>query len=339
MDNAEVIEKLKKGEIKVIFSVDMFNEGVDITTVDMVMFLRPTESPVVFLQQLGRGLRKSNGKKYLNVLDFIGNYEKAGRVRFFLSGNLHAFCGSNDPTGGEDLPDDCLIDFDMRVIDLFAEMDKKHRKIQDLIRTEYKRVKEQIGHRPSRMDLFTYMDDEIYQMAISHSKDNPFKRYMEYLKSLGELTPAEEKVYGTVGREFINLIETTNMSRVYKMPVLMAFYNNGNVRMEVSEAQLLESWKKFFGDGTNWKDLDPKQTYEQYKAMTDQQHIRKIMQMPVHFLLESGKGFFVEKEGCALALKDEMRDVIGLPGFAEQMGDAVRFRAVDYFKRRYNTHL
>ena len=119
----------------------------------------------------------------------------------------------------------------------------------------------------------------------------------------------------------------------------MAFYNNGNVRMEVSEAQLLESWKKFFGDGTNWKDLDPKQTYEQYKAMTDQQHIRKIMQMPVHFLLESGKGFFVEKEGCALALKDEMRDVIGLPGFAEQMGDAVRFRAVDYFKRRYNTHL
>ena len=330
------IEKLKKGEIKVIFSVDMFNEGVDITTVDMVMFLRPTESPVVFLQQLGRGLRKSNGKKYLNVLDFIGNYEKAGRVRFFLSGNLHAFGGSNDPTGGEDLPDDCLIDFDMRVIDLFAEMDKKHRKIQDLIRAEYERVKEQIGHRPSRMDLFTYMDDEIYQMAISHSKDNPFKRYMEYLKSLGELMPAEEKVYGTVGSEFINIIETTNMSRVYKMPVLMAFYNNGNVRMEVSEAQLLESWKKFFGDGTNWKDLDPKQTYEQYKAMTDQQHIRKIMQMPVHFLLESGKGFFVEKERCALALKDEMRDVIGLPGFAEQMGDAVRFRAVDYYRRRYN---
>ena len=330
------IEKLKKGEIKVIFSVDMFNEGVDITTVDMVMFLRPTESPVVFLQQLGRGLRKSNGKKYLNVLDFIGNYEKAGRVRFFLSGNLHAFGGSNDPTGGDDLPDDCLIDFDMRVIDLFAEIDKKHRKIQDLIRAEYERVKEQIGHRPSRMDLFTYMDDEIYQMAIRHSKDNPFKRYMEYLKSLGELTLAEEKVYGTVGREFINIIETTNMSRVYKMPVLMAFYNNGNVRMEVTEAQLLESWKKFFGDGTNWKDLDPKQTYEQYKAMTDQQHIRKIMQMPVHFLLESGKGFFVEKEGCALALKDEMRDVIGLPGFAEQMGDSVRFRAVDYYKRRYS---
>ena len=330
------IEKLKAGEIRVIFSVDMFNEGVDITAVDMVMFLRPTESPIVFLQQLGRGLRKSAGKKYLNVLDFIGNYEKAGRVRFFLSGNQRPFTGTNDPTGRDDMPDDCLIDFDMRVIDLFAEMDKKHRKLQDLIRDEYWRVKDQIGHRPSRMDLFTYMDDEIYQMAISHAKDNPFKKYMEYLKSLGELTMEEEKVYGTIGREFINVIETTNMSKVYKMPVFMAFYNGGNVRLSVTEEQLLESWKKFFNDGTNWKDLDPKQTYEQYKAMTDQQHIRKILQMPVHFLLESGKGFFVEKEGCALALKEEMRNVIGLPRFAEQMGDAIRFRAVDYYRRRYN---
>ncbi len=63
MDRAEAIEKLKNGEIKVIFSVDMFNEGVDIPSVDMVMFLRPTESPVVFLQQLGRGLRRSKGKR------------------------------------------------------------------------------------------------------------------------------------------------------------------------------------------------------------------------------------------------------------------------------------
>lgn len=64
-DRNIAIEKLTKGEIKVIFSVDMFNEGVDIPAVDMVMFLRPTESPIVFLQQLGRGLRKSIGKNIL----------------------------------------------------------------------------------------------------------------------------------------------------------------------------------------------------------------------------------------------------------------------------------
>ena len=61
-ERGKAIEKLKSGEIRVIFSVDMFNEGVDITSVDRVMFLRPTESPIVFLQQLGRGLRRSKGK-------------------------------------------------------------------------------------------------------------------------------------------------------------------------------------------------------------------------------------------------------------------------------------
>ena len=83
-DRNDAIKMLENGEVRVIFSVDMFNEGVDIPSVDMVMFLRPTESPVVFLQQLGRGLRRGKGKKYLNVLDFIGNYEKAGNVRNYI---------------------------------------------------------------------------------------------------------------------------------------------------------------------------------------------------------------------------------------------------------------
>lgn len=111
------IEKLKSGKIRVIFSVDMFNEGVDIPSVDMVLFLRPTESSVVFLQQLGRGLRRSAGKEYLTVLDFIGNYEKAGNVRRFLTGNVGSASMSYRPSDREGIPDDCLID-------LFAEMDK-----------------------------------------------------------------------------------------------------------------------------------------------------------------------------------------------------------------------
>lgn len=61
------LKKLRDEDINVIFSVDMFNEGLDIKSIDMVMFLRPTESPTVFLQQLGRGLRKDKNKKYLNV--------------------------------------------------------------------------------------------------------------------------------------------------------------------------------------------------------------------------------------------------------------------------------
>ena len=334
-ERGKAIKKLKSGEIRVIFSVDMFNEGVDITSVDMVMFLRPTESPIVFLQQLGRGLRRSKGKEYLNVLDFIGNYEKAGRVRFLLTGRTLGKNEYYNPADRSAFPDDCLIDFDMKLIDLFSEMDKKHLKVRDQIRNEYYRVKEFLGRIPSRMDLFTYMDDDIYRVAITHSKDNPFKRYLDFRKELGELSEGENILYRGIGREFINLIENTNMSKVYKMPVLMAFYNHGNIRSQISEEDLLDSWKEFFSTGTNWKDLDTGITYEKYCSISDKEHIKKILQMPVHFLQESGKGFFVKKEGTALALKEDLTDVILQPAFGEQMKDVIEYRAMDYYRRRY----
>ena len=250
------IQKLKNGEIRAIFSVDMFNEGVDITSVDMVMFLRPTESPIVFLQQLGRGLRKCRGKDLL-------------------------------------------------------------------------------GKRPTRLDLFTYMDDNVYETAITHSKDNPFKRYLEFLNDLGELSQIEVEFYKGIGREFISLLENTNMSKVYKMPVLMAFYNNSDVLMEVSEKQLLSSWKEFFSTGTNWKDLDKNMTLQKYKDISDKDHLKKILAMPVHFLLESGKGFFVKNDDVALGLREELRPLIDNPVMIRQMKDVIDYRTMDYYQRRY----
>ena len=250
------IQKLKNGEIRAIFSVDMFNEGVDITSVDMVMFLRPTESPIVFLQQLGRGLRKCRGKDLL-------------------------------------------------------------------------------GKRPTRLDLFTYMDDNIYETAITHSKDNPFKRYLEFLNDLGELSQIEVEFYKGIGREFISLLENTNMSKVYKMPVLMAFYNNSDVLMEVSEKQLLSSWKEFFSTGTNWKDLDKNMTLQKYKDISDKDHLKKILAMPVHFLLESGKGFFIKDDDVILGLREELRPLIDNPVMIQQMKDVIDYRTMDYYQRRY----
>ena len=334
-DRNVAIKQLKQGKIRVIFSVDMFNEGVDITSVDMVMFLRPTESPIVFLQQLGRGLRKCRGKEFLTVLDFIGNYEKAGRVRFLLSGRSNQSAGVYNPSDTSAFPDECLVDFDMKLIDFFAEMDKKHLKLKDQIVNEYFRVKELLGRRPDRMDLFTYMDDGIYETAIAHSKDNPFKRYLEFLKELDELNQDEEVFCKGIGREFISLLENTSMSKVYKMPVLMAFYNHGNILMEVSETQLLSSWKEFFSTGTNWKDLDKNMTIQKYNDISDREHLKKILSMPVHFLLESGKGFFVKKDGAAIGLREELRPLIDNPVMICQMKDVIDYRAMDYYQRRY----
>lgn len=329
------IQKLKNGEIRVIFSVDMFNEGVDITSVDMVMFLRPTESPIVFLQQLGRGLRKYKGKKFLNVLDFIGNYEKAGRVRLLLEGKSDMHREGYHLSDTLEFPDDCLVDFDMKLIDLFTEMDRKHLKLKDQIINEYLRVKELLGKRPTRMDLFTYMDDSVYEVAITHSKDNPFKRYLEFLNELGELNKKEENFYKGIGKEFITMLENTNMSKVYKMPVLMAFYNKSNVLMEVSEKRLLASWKEFFSIGTNWKDLDKNMTLQKYKDIPDKDHLKKILAMPVHFLLESGKGFFVKNDDVILGLREEMRPLVDNTVMVEQMKDVIDYRTMDYYQRRY----
>ncbi len=70
-----------------ILSVEILNEGVDIVEVNQVIMLRPTQSPIVFIQQLGRGLRKANGKEYVVILDFIGNYNNNFMIPIALSGD------------------------------------------------------------------------------------------------------------------------------------------------------------------------------------------------------------------------------------------------------------
>lgn len=335
-DRDNAIKKLKNQEIKVIFSVDMFNEGVDIAALDMVMFLRPTDSAIVFLQQLGRGLRISKGKEYLNVLDFIGNYEKAGRAPLLLSGTKNF--GENSVRNYIDMeyPDDCIVDFDMHLIDLFKELDKKSISAKDRIKQEFFRVKELLdGKVPTRMELFTYMDDDIYQYCMKHAKENPFRRYIDFLNEMKLLLEEEKILYSGIGREFLSLIETTDMQKVYKMPILYSFYNDGNIRLAVKDEDVLSAWKKFFDHGTNWKDFAEDISYADYKAMTDKQHLSKAKTMPIKFLKASGKGFFIEKDGYALSIREDMKTIIENAAFKKHMKDILEYRTMEYYRRRY----
>ena len=68
------LDAFARGDLDVIFSVDLFNEGLDVPAIDTILLLRPTASPVVFLQQLGRGLRRSDGKTHVTAIDFVGNH-------------------------------------------------------------------------------------------------------------------------------------------------------------------------------------------------------------------------------------------------------------------------
>lgn len=193
LERSEAINKLKRGVIDIIFSVDMFNEGLDIPEIDMVMLLRPTESPTVFLQQLGRGLRKIKDKKYLNVLDFIGNYKNIGLLPSLLTGE---FEGEAVIYKEENFPDDCIIDFDFRIIDLLKKLELQGENIKDRLKEEYFKVKEQVECTPTRLEFFTYLEQEIWLRAKQNQNTNVFKDYLAFLIEQNEANEQEKELEG-----------------------------------------------------------------------------------------------------------------------------------------------
>ena len=158
---------------------------------------------------------------------------------------------------------------------------------------------------------------------------------MEFLNEMQELSAKEQEIYSGIGREFLTLIETTNMQKVYKMPILYSFYNDGNIRLAVRDDEVLFAWKKFFDNGTNWKDFAVDITYAEYKTMTDKQHLSKAKSMPIKFLKESGKGFFIDKEGYALAIRDDLEGMVCNEAFKRHMKDILEYRTMEYYRRRY----
>lgn len=329
------LSKLTSGELKVIFSVDMFNEGLDVPAIDMVMFLRPTQSPTIFLQQLGRGLRKFKDKKYLNVLDFIGNYKKANLVPFLLSGKEYSAseCKKNKQ-GDYEFPEECIVDFDFKIIDIFKKQAEREMKVKDKVKEQFEVVTQMLGYRPSRVELFTYIDDEVYQNIRSKAM-NPFSNYLEYIKENDKLTHDEEILYNSRGREFINMIETTSMSKTYKMPVLLAFYNYGDVKMEISEDDIYKSFYNFYRKGSNKVDMLKDKGTREFETWDKKKYVSLANNNPIKFLLKTHGEFFKEKEECLIALQDDLKDIINNEAFKKHMKDSIDFRVESYYKNRF----
>lgn len=114
-DRRQALDDLRAGRVKVLFSVDLFNEGVDLPTVDTLLLLRPTDSATLFLQQLGRGLRKSTGKTECTVLDFVGQHRREfrfdRRLRALLGGTRKDVRKAVE-SGFPFLPAGCHMEFD-----------------------------------------------------------------------------------------------------------------------------------------------------------------------------------------------------------------------------------
>lgn len=119
------------------------------------------------------------------------------------------------------------------------------------------------------------------------------------------------------------------------MPVLYSFYNHGKLRLEVTDGEVLESWKEFFDTGNNWKDFSDGISLEEYRQMTDKQHLNKAKTMPIKFLKASGKDFFVGKEGYAIAIREDLREWVGNEALKSHMKDILEYRTMEYYRRRY----
>ena len=331
LERGLALEKLKNEEVKVVFSVDLFNEGIDVPSLDMVLFLRPTESFVVFLQQLGRGLRKDGQKKYLDVLDFIGNYKRAHYLPLVLSGQ-NPWKGTGRTAGNLhdiEYPDDCQVNFDFRLIDLFIEM-RKHEPIRERMRDEYLRLKEQLGQRPTRTDMY-------------NGVDIPLERYLQpdgwlgYLESVGELTPEEALWLGTPAAHFLREIEKTSMVKSYKMPTIGAFLGNGQIRAEADTAMMVRRWREYYAEPVRGKDMEKDASSRSWRNWDDPRLYKLVEQNPIYFLSKSSRFFSYDQLGKRFRLSEELLPFLS-EALAAQVEDILNWRTENYFAKRYKTN-
>ena len=173
----EMMERLVSDEegvdkLDYILSVDVFSEGVDLPECNQVIMLRPTESPIVFIQQLGRGLRKTEDKEFVVILDFIGNYKNNFMIPIALSGdrtynkdNVRRYLGE----GNRIIPGSSTIHFDeISRKRIYAAIDSANFSDIKLIKENYTNLKNKLGRIPKLSEF-----DEFGEMDVLRIFDNP----------------------------------------------------------------------------------------------------------------------------------------------------------------------
>ena len=187
---AAAIERLAGAEsedaLDYIISVDIFSEGVDVPEINQVIMLRPTESPIIFIQQLGRGLRKADDKEYVVVIDFIGNYRNNFMIPIALSGdrsynkdNIRRYVTE----GGRVIPGASTIHFDeISRKRIFQAIDNANFSDVKLIRENYTNLKNKLGHIPALADFDKYGEMDVLRIFDNNSLGSYYKFLVKYEK-------------------------------------------------------------------------------------------------------------------------------------------------------------
>ncbi|MEJ8857188.1 DEAD/DEAH box helicase family protein [Variovorax robiniae] len=235
LGRTEAMDQLRDGELAVIFSVDLFNEGIDLPSIDTVMMLRPTESKVLFLQQLGRGLRRDDSKKYLVVLDFIGNHQsflQKPQALFGVGATYKALADFARDTEHErlNLPDGCYVNYDLAIIEFLKSLDSRGPQ------KEYEASRASLGRRPTLAEFFR-------SGSSVQAVRRQYGSWFQLVHAMGDLDESETDLLKRIGDFFLE-VETTALTKSFKMVLLEALLELDGLISPPTVADLADrSWE------------------------------------------------------------------------------------------------
>ena len=251
-DRDASLRRLAEGDLDVVCAVDILNEGVDIPRVDRVAMLRPTESSLLFMQQLGRGLRVAEDKEHLNVLDFVGNHRVfLDRVRTLLSlgekrTTLREFL-TEDAT--PELPEGCKVDIELEAVDLMRDMLPEANPSSNPVATpapefsgtplsadseivqEYRERRDTRGRRPRAV--------EMYRLGFDLKEMRGHGGWFGFLADESDLDENELEAW-EAGERWFQEMETTRINKSYKMVVVQALVEADALDTGISVSELAD---------------------------------------------------------------------------------------------------
>lgn len=224
------IAQLENGEIEYIITVDIFNEGVDIPCVNQVILLRPTESSIVYIQQLGRGLRKYPDKEYVVILDFIGNYEKNFLIPIAVSQNSNYdkdYMKRFIMNGTDMIPRQSSIIFEEIVKErIFENINRTNFSTKKNIEKDFILLEKQLGRVPMLYDFF---EKNMIEPSVILKYKKTYDEVLRILKPREEFPTLDsrESNYLTFLSSFF-----TPAKRVHEMVILQELLNKERVSIE-----------------------------------------------------------------------------------------------------------
>ncbi len=213
------LTQLAEGSIRVLFAIDIFNEGVDLPLIDTVMMLRPTESKILWLQQLGRGLRKAKDKTHLCVIDYIGNHRtflNRPQIIYGLPpGDVYIRNLLKDlPAKDLELPAGCRVTYDLESINILNSLLRSPKK-NEVLTAYYTDYQERHSRRPTAAQ--TYRDG--YNPRTARTS---FGSWLDFVNSQGGLTPEQVAAFSSSpAKSLLTAIERLDINKSFELITLI----------------------------------------------------------------------------------------------------------------------